>query len=330
MGLTMDKLNILDVLLTYKNDSDKIAILGKSIEMIIDYTDKISIAFAELNTNVTNIAKAVMMLETEVKRINGDVTDLKQIITTNLTHLESAVATNILRLEETVKESTGQTGSGSSVTATPAAATPRTSIVEESLMKPSQIGGGSMTPGPSPIGGGMSIRSAMMAEIKQRLRGSDGDNGTPASQPASHEIGGGYVPQIHQPREAKSLEGGLVSKMNKLLDAKFQKMTPGESPTPSGPPSIRAPPPSGPPSARAPPPSAPPSARSPPPVAPTRAPLAAPPSISTPPSTSSNSLFPAEIPDDDKKKDKKKDKKDKGKKDSQLSDLERKIREKLG
>ena len=143
----------------------------------------------------------------------------------------------------------------------------------------------------------MSIRSAMMAEIKQRLRGSGGsaEPAGPAGAGGSTggEIGGGYIPKIHQPRAAKSLEGGLVGKMNKLLDSKFQKMMGGGAPTPGGPPSAGGPP---------------------------RGPPSAPPRA--PPSSGGSGKK------EKKKKDKKK--KDKGKTDSQLSDLEKKIREKLG
>ena len=124
---------------------------------------------------------------------------------------------------------------------------------------------------------------------KQRI----GGQSSAGSDDPNSEIGGGYIPKIHQPREAKAIEGGLVNKMNKLLDSKFQKMMGGGG-SPSGPPGA-------PPSPRGVPPMAPPSARAPP---------------------SKN----------DKKKDKKKKDKKKNKNhvDSQLSAIERKIREKLG
>ncbi len=272
----MEKLNILDILLTYKNDSDKIAILGKALEMILDYTDKIETAIRTLDKNIHTIAAAITTIDGEVKRINGELVNLTKSVTLNFSRLEDSVDT-VTRTPVAPQVSAPATTPQVAAYSSPPARQ-RTSIVEESLMKPSQIGKSlEASPlGSSPLGGGMSIRSAMMAEIKQRIGG-----GTQASgaAPQKSEIGGGYVPKIHQPREAKAIKGGLVSKMNKLLDSKFQKMGGG---APSGPPGA---PPRGPPSARAPP---------------------------------------------SKKDDKKKKKKGKGKTDSQLSDLERKIREKLG
>lgn len=282
----MEKLNILDILLTYKNDSDKIAILGKAMEMMLDYTDKIEAALKTLNQNIHTIAKAVTTLNGDVQRMSQDMDVLKSTVILDISRLEESVGI--------VKESVNSVKVRAvAQISTPASAdvSHRTSIVEESLMKPSQIGQSfeASTGDASPLGGGMSIRSAMMAEIKQRLHGQD--QAVPsASKAPQGEMGGGYVPKIHQPREAKSLEGGLVSKMNKLLDSKFQKMTGGGGP-PGAPPSARGPP------------SAPPSAR-------------APPSAFMPPSK------------DDKKKDKKDKKKDKL--DSRLSSIEQKIRDKLG
>ena len=294
----MEKLNILDVLLTYKNDSDKIAILGKALEMVLNYTDKIETALRTMDKNIHTIAAAITTLDGEIKRVNGELISLTKSVTLNFSRLEDTVDT-VKDTVDTVKVTTTKP--------TPQVATPvsaptshRTSIVEESLMKPSQIAK-SLEASPistSPLGGGMSIRSAMMAEIKQRIGGGAqaGETGAAAQKT---EIGEGYVPKIHQPRQAKAIEGGLVSKMNKLLDSKFQK-TMGGGGAPSGPPT-RHPgaPPRGPPSAGAPP----------------RAPPIAPPSKKD---------------DKKKKKEKKKGKKGKGKIDSQLSDLERKIKEKLG
>ncbi|NVM54101.1 MAG: hypothetical protein HWN66_10410 [Candidatus Helarchaeota archaeon] len=268
----MEKLNILDVLLTYKNDSDKIAILGRALEMLFDYTDRIEDAFSTINGNIQTLAAAVTALDGELKRINGELMHLTKAISSDMSRLETTV--------DTVKETTA--AAASRAPAPVAASTShRASVVEETLMKPSQfgksLGGTAGGAGPSPLGGGMSIRSAMMAEIKQRMRGSAPAGGS--SEGAGRgEIGGGYIPKIHQPRAAEKIEGGLVKKMNKLLDSKFQKMPPSGG-APRGPPSARGPP------------RAPPSAKS------------------------------------DKKKDKKK-KKDKD--NSQLSDLQRKIRDKLG
>ncbi|MHA1276689.1 MAG: hypothetical protein ACTSQI_08900 [Candidatus Helarchaeota archaeon] len=325
----MEKLNILDVLLTYKNDSDKIAILGKAIEMIIDYTDHIGETFKNVNGNIQQLAKAIMVLDEQVKQINNDLSNLQQFIISNISKLEDTVTTSVSRLEDTVKESTqqGTPTIPARDTVTIAASTPvqRTSVVEESLMKPSQIGKSlANSPGPSPLGGGMSIRSAMMAEIKQRLRTTTGESGNVSAEantarPKASEVGGGYIPKIHQPREAKKLEGGLVSKMNKLLDSKFQKMAPAIGKSPSGPPSAMVPPSSTP----AGPPRAPPSIRT-----------HVPPSVSLNYKSTTLPASPFSGPSP-KKKDKKKEKKKKKKKENKqpvtkLSDLEKKIREKLG
>jgi hypothetical protein len=306
----MEKLNILDVLLTYKNDSDKIAILGKAIETIIDYTEQIGQTFKGVNANIQQLAKAIMVLDENIKRIDGEVANLQQFLIANISKLEDTVTNSVSRLEDTVKTTThsGVQTASTGVAAVPAVGPPaqRTSIVEENLMKPSQIGKTlASSPGPSPIGGGMSIRSAMMAEIKQRIGSTPGGGASAGTGgQKSGEIGGGYVPKIHQPREAKSLEGGLVSKMNKLLDTKFQKMSPSIDNPPSGPPSAMGAP-RGPPSA----------------------------TPSPPPSAPSTALFGASSENSDKKqkdKKKKKKKKEKEKPVTKLSDLERKIREKLG
>ncbi len=320
----MEKLSILDVLLTYKNDSDKIAILGKAIEMIIDYFDSVSASYTNLSENMQNIARVVTLLDDEIKRIEEELMSLRRNITANISKLEDTVTTSVSKLEDTVKGTTQRTPGGAVATSVAAAPVQRTRIVEENLMRPSQIGrpggGAPPGPGPAPLGGGMSIRSAMMAEIKQRIHGPGGAEapgspvvpttpgtaiapGVPTASSAgqsSGEMGGGYLPKIQQPKEAKSLEGGLVSKMNKLLDTKFQQMTPTVGAPPSGPPSAMAPP-------RA------------PPSAPPMAPSFAPPSKKE------------EKKPDKKKEEKKPDKKkEKDKSDSQLTDIEKKIREKLG
>ncbi|NVM29014.1 MAG: hypothetical protein HWN65_09220 [Candidatus Helarchaeota archaeon] len=293
----MEKLSILDVLLTYKNDSDKIAILGKALETVIDYTDKIEDAFTVLNKNIQIMANAITTLDREVKRINSEMLNLTRAITTDISRLEDTVV-SVKDTVHTGKETAVQPATPMSA----ARSSDRTSIVEESLLKPSQIGKSLGSPpigaGSSPLGGGMSIRSAMMAEIKQKMRGS-APAGSSDAGARGGEIGGGYVPKIHQPKDAKKLQGGLVSKMNKLLDTKFQRMM-GGGEAPSGPPSATGPP------------RAPPSAAGPP---------RAPPSAMTPPSTP-----PSKKEKKKKKKGKKKDKKY----DSQLTALEKKIRNKLG
>ena len=290
----MDKLSISDVLLTYSNDSDKIAILGKANEMMLDYTDKIELSFSNMNENMRLIADAITTLGTELKRIDSELLALK-----------GSVSSDISKLVDEVKETAAVVA-----TATPAAASSRsaprkTSISEESLMKPSSLGK-SLGGAPSgPMGGGMSIRSAMMAEIKQKIHGpsappptgsplSEADSPPPSGEEKAGEIGGGYIPSIQKPREAKTIEGGLVSKMNKLLETKF-KSSPDASESPGRPPAA------GPPKGSKPP-SQPPAAG---------------------PSKGPKSAGPAKI------EEKKKEKKEK-KKDTQLSDLERKIREKLG
>ncbi|HUX99545.1 MAG TPA: hypothetical protein VMV49_08335 [Candidatus Deferrimicrobium sp.] len=283
----MEKLSIMDVLLTYKNDSDKIAILGRAIEMMIDYTDRIENAFTSINSNIQTIASALTTLDEEIKRIDGDLSNLRKSIFSDISQIKDSVKETVELASTAV---TAAPARPAAITATPAEFTHRTSIVEENLMKPSQIGkslvGAPM--GTSPLGGGISIRSAMMAEIKQRLHGSSSAPGTTDApgEKARGEIGGGYIPSIQKPREAQNLEGGLVSKMNKLLDEKFKQIAPGSSGPPNSPPST---------------------------IGPQRAPPIAPPSSK-----------------DDKKKDKKDKKKDKDSTDSQLSDLEKKIREKLG
>ena len=281
----MEKLNILDVFLTYKNDSDKIAILGKALEMVLNYTDKIETALRTMDKNIHTIAAAITTLDGEIKRVNGELVNLTKSVTLNFSRLEDTVDT----VKDTVDTVRVTTTRPAPQVATPVSAptSHRTSIVEESLMKPSQIAKSlEASPlGASPLGGGMSMRSAMMAEIKQRI-GGGAKAGGPGAAPQKSEIGGGYVPKIHQPKASKAIEGGLVSKMNKLLDSKFQK-TMGGGGVPSGPPT-GAPPRS-------------------PPIAP-----------------------PSKKEGKKKKKEKKKGKKGKGKIDSQLSDLERKIKEKLG
>ncbi|MFX1293569.1 MAG: hypothetical protein ACFFD2_01735 [Promethearchaeota archaeon] len=251
----MDKLNMLDILLSYENDSDKIAILGRAIEKIIDYSEQIDSAFSTVNENIQLIANALMMLEEEVRRINGELIDLKKNVISNITKLEDTVTTSVSKLESTVIETTQRTPettvSDISVAAPVVASTAghnyKTNIIEENLVKPSQIGesfgSNASGTGSSPLGGGMSIRRAMMAEIKQQLQKSKGSSptGGPGGESKIGEIGSGYIPKIHQPRKAKTLGGGLVKKMNKLLDVKFQKMSPSIDKLPNGLHSARSP-----------------------------------------------------------------------------------------
>jgi len=314
----MEKLSISEVLLTYKNDSDKIAILGKAIEMMLDYTDKIEQSFSNMNENIRLIADAITTLGTELKRIDSELLTLK-----------GSVSTDISKLVDEVKETAAAvaTAATASISATPARlSSHKTSIVEENLMKPSSFGEG---PAGGSLGGGMSIRSAMMAEIKQKLHGPSGAppdasgptpaasfDGTPEEKKTG-EIGGGYIPSIQKPREAKTLEGGIVSKMNKLLETKF-KSGPDSAVTPSaGPPAAGSP--KGPKTAGRPPSAEPPKGPKTAEATPARTPKK--PKAAIPPKI--------EEKKEEKKKEKKEEKKEK-KKDTQLSDLERKIREKLG
>jgi len=313
----MEKLSISDVLLSYKNDSDKIAILGKAIEMMLEYTDKIEASFSNINEKIQMIAEATISLDAEIKRINDEVTNLKSNVTSDISKLLGAVK------ETTAVAAAATTAPVAAHSAPPAPPAPppqpRTSIVEENLMKPSSFGKSLGSAPAGAPGGGMSIRSAMMAEIKQKLHGSSPAPaaaglpaaGEPSMQPTAQpekagEIGGGYIPKIHQPREAKVIEGGLVSKMNQLLETKF-KAGSGSAAPPKAPP-VAGGPPKGP-------------SKSPP--------------VASPPKSGSSSFLPSapspqsDAKKEDKKKEKKEDKKDK-KKDPQLSDLERKIREKLG
>ena len=304
----MEKLSISDVLLSYKNDSDKIAILGKAIEMMLEYTDKIEASFSNINEKIQMIAEATISLDAEIKRINDEVTNLKSNVTSDISKLLGAVK------ETAAVAAAVKTAPVAAHSAPPPQ--PRTSIVEENLMKPSSFGKSLGSAPAGAPGGGMSIRSAMMAEIKQKLHGPSPAPaaaglpaaGEPSMQPAAQsekagEIGGGYIPKIHQPREAKTIEGGLVSKMNQLLETKFKTSSGGAAP-PSAPP-VSGGSPKGPP-------------KSPP--------------VASPPKSGSSPFLPSAPspkPDGKKEDKKKEDKKDK-KKDPQLSDLERKIREKLG
>jgi ribosomal protein L12E/L44/L45/RPP1/RPP2 len=327
----MEKLSISDVLLTYKNDSDKIAILGKALEMMLDYTDKIEQSFSNINENIRMIAEAITTLGTEVKRID-----------TELLTLKGTVSSDISKLVDEVKETAAVVASASA--AAPVAAPARssahkTAIVEENLMKPSSLGRSLGGAPDGALGGGMSIRSAMMAEIKQKIHGPSAPppGASPSSMGASSEvssgpekageIGGGYIPSIQKPREAKTIEGGVVSKMNKLLEAKFKSGSSAAEPPSAGPPSAvpkKGTKTAGPPSA----------------VPKKDIKVAIPPPIAMPPKGSEavrqtrgsrKSFLPTDPPPEaeDKKEEKKKEKKEK-KKDPQLNGIERKIREKLG
>jgi hypothetical protein len=325
----MDKLSISDVLLTYSNDSDKIAILGRAIEMMLDYTDKIEQSFSTVNENIRMIAEAITTLGTEVKRIDSEMLTLK-----------GSVSSDISKLVDEVKETAAVVATATPVAAPSRASAHKTSISEENLMKPSSFGKSLGEASGGPMGGGMSIRSAMMAEIKQKLHGpsgstqaassaaaADSSEGSPGEE-KSGEIGGGYIPSIQKPREAKTIEGGLVSKMNKLLETKFKAGAGAGEPSGAGP--LPAGPPKGS-KAGGRPPSAGPSKGS----KASRASAAAEPpkgqkaakSAKSSPGSFPPTAAPPKI--EEKTVEKKKEKKEK-KKDTQLSDLERKIREKLG
>ncbi|NVM01443.1 MAG: hypothetical protein HWN67_03860 [Candidatus Helarchaeota archaeon] len=328
--------SLLDVIATYRHDADKIIILARSVETILHYTERLEENAMTLNEYVrymfdqlNDVVSKVGDLETRFKKLvefqiqsiqqQGPSTnsmnpayeqELRNQITTmgsKLVDFESIIQKLLSRWEDFQK--TAPVAPAAPVAGIPPTPPrPQGSVVEESLLKPSSFKSASISSpapkGPAPMGG-MSVRMAMMSEIKSRLGKRSGTAGP---------MGGGmgpikkdYVPKIHQPRAAKPIEGSLAKKMNKLLDAKFQAQLGGNVPQGGGPPS--AGPPRGPPSAGPPrgPPSAPPSARP------------------SPPTETS-----------DKKKDKKKGKKKDKKKDdkdtisNRLASIDEALKDKLG
>ncbi|MHA1386522.1 MAG: hypothetical protein ACTSR3_22445, partial [Candidatus Helarchaeota archaeon] len=307
--------SLLDVISTYRHDADKIIILARSIETILHYTERLEENAITINNYVQYMYEQLSGVMTKLGELDNRVKNLSDF---QMQHLQQAtnapanslnphteqelrneitgIGSKIVDLESTISslqaqlESFKQTGAvmrTAPVTGVPPTPpSPQGSVVEESLLKPSSFKA-SASSGPAPKGpgpmGGMSVRMAMMSEIKSRLGKRSGG-----------PIGGGgggmggaqkqYVPKIHQPRAAKPIDKGLSKKMNKLLDRKFQMQLGGSVPKGAG---------SGPPSA---------TGRGPPSAVP-RGPPSAPPSATT----SSSKI--------DKKKDKKKgDKKKKDKK----------------
>ncbi len=276
---------IIDVLMGYKHDSDKIIVIGKFIETILNYIEKLEATnlnmsnyleylYSQMNNymNTVNTATISQQIQIIHNRIDDMENRFEKLIEIqmNMNKLQpmgqslpgdgivtsdierrivgeiSGVRTKISDLEEKISSFQSQltkiqSAGIASASKAPAAPSlegyrggpppppaPRREVVEESLLKPSSFGGGP-TPsggGGGAAGGGMSIRMAMMNEIRARMNKRAGGE-VPKSQGGTGEVDGedkGYaLPRIHQPREAKSLEGGLVSKMNKLLDSKFQQ-----------------------------------------------------------------------------------------------------------
>ncbi|MFX0137141.1 MAG: hypothetical protein ACFFDN_26110 [Candidatus Hodarchaeota archaeon] len=322
--------SLLDVIATYRHDADKIIILARSIETILHYTERLEENAMTINEYVrymfdqlNDVISKVGDLETRFKKLvefqiqsiqqMGPSTnsmnpateqDLRNQITTmgsKLVDFESVIQKLLSKWEEFQK--VAPTAPAAPVVGIPPAPPrPQGAVVEESLLKPSSFKSASISSpaprGPSPMGG-MSVRMAMMSEIKSKLGKRSGTVGPMGGGGGMGPIKKDYVPKIHQPRAAKPIDGSLSKKMNKLLDAKFQMQLGGNVPQGAGPPS--AGPPRGPPRA---PPGAPPSARPPPPS------------------------------ETDNKKDKKKGKKKDKKKDDTISDrlasIDEALKDKLG
>ena len=278
---------IIDVLMGYKHDSDKIIVIGKFIETILNYIEKLETANLNMNNyleylygqmndymstmNSGTISQQFQILHNRIddtenrfeklveiqmnmnklqppsqatsgdgavssnaeQRIVGEITgvrtkiaDLEEKISSFQSQLTQVQRTGISSTSRApVAPSTGPKPDGYRGGPPPA---PRGQVVEENLLKPSSFGGG-----PSPSGGGggpaggggMSIRMAMMSEIRSRMNKRAG-GGVPKDQGGGGDKGHA-MPKIHQPREAQSLSGGIVGKMNKLLDSKFQQQTQG-------------------------------------------------------------------------------------------------------
>ncbi|NHI91554.1 MAG: hypothetical protein EAX96_03555 [Candidatus Lokiarchaeota archaeon] len=281
---------ILDVLMGYKHDSDKIIILGKSLETILNYIEKLEntnnhtnnyleYLFNQMNNFMSSVNSATLSqqfqiihnriddienrferlveIQMDMNRVqpssfgNNINADAEQRIVGEI----SGVRTKIANLEEKISSFQSQLTKiqSSGVAATSRAPTapsldnyrpgppqpqkPRGEVVEESLLKPSSFGGS------APVGGGgggapaggMSIRMAMMSEIRARMskrRGSEVPKAESASSIGDTSSGEGSgdkdyaLPRIHQPRSAKPLEGGIVGKMNQLLESKFKQSAP--------------------------------------------------------------------------------------------------------
>ncbi len=284
--------SLLDVIATYRHDADKIIILARSIETILHYTERLEENAMTINEYVrymfdqlNDVVSKVGDLETRFKKLvefqiqslqqQGSSTgsmnpayeqDLRNQITSmgsKIVDFESVIQKLLTQWEDFQK----------TVTVAPAAPVvgipptpprPEGAVVEENLLKPSSFKSASISSpaprGPAPMGG-MSVRMAMMSEIKSKLGKRSGTVGPMGGGGGMGPIQKDYVPKIHQPRAAKPIDGGLTKKMNKLLDDKFQKQLGGNVPSGGGPP--RGPPSTGPPRG---PPSAPPSARPNPPT----------------------------------------------------------------
>ena len=274
---------ILDVLMGYKHDSDKIIVLGKSLETILNYIEKLELTnehtnsyieylFTQMNNFISTINPATLSqqfqiihnriddIENRFERLveiqmdmnkmppgissNGMSSDAEQRIVGEL----SGVRTKIADLEEKISSfqsqltkihsigiSTGPRAPTAPSTDVyrPVPPQPRGQVVEENLLKPSSFGGGGAAPGGAPAGG-MSIRMAMMSEIRARMNKRKGSEvpKNHAAPTGGDLLGEGgqekqySLPRIHQPREAKPLGGGIVGKMNKLLDSKFKQSAP--------------------------------------------------------------------------------------------------------
>ncbi|MFX1449624.1 MAG: hypothetical protein ACFFCM_02205 [Promethearchaeota archaeon] len=289
--------SLLDVIATYRHDADKIIILARSIETILHYTERLEENAMTLNEYVrymfdqlNGVISKVGDLETRFKKLvdfqiqtlqqqgpssnsmdPGYEQELRNQITSmgsKLVDFESVIQKLLTQWEDfqkttPVAPATPMPGIPPTPPVTgipPAPPRPQGAVVEESLLKPSSFQSSSISApapkGPAPMGG-MSVRMAMMSEIKSRLGKRSGSTG---QMPGVGGMGAPkqeFVPKIHQPRTAKPIDTGLTKKMNKLLDAKFQMQLGGNVPQGTGPPSAGPPrgPPSAPPSARPSPPS---------------------------------------------------------------------------
>lgn len=379
--------SLLDVIATYRHDADKIIILARSIETILHYTERLEENAISINNYIQYIYE---QLGHTIAKVNDLDNRFKSLVDFQIQHLQqpsssssdsinpeteqelrneiTGIRSKIVDLESTLSSFQSQlTQVKETATIAPAVPiqgvppippTPQGSVVEENLLKPSSFGSqaaASSTPkSPTPMGG-MSVRMAMMQEIKVRLGKStgvppgpkgtatemgsmDGSNvkvpmngsETKESMDGTGEIGPmgvkkEYVPKIHQPREAKVLDTGLVGKMNKLLDQKFEKQLGGTAPT--GPPSTSTTvPPKEPPNG---PPKAPPSAAKSPPIKSKQD------SEEIKKKKKEEKTEEKEEIKEDKKKEKKKDKKKEEKKDrdsvtERLASIDAALKDKLG
>ncbi|MHA1797654.1 MAG: hypothetical protein ACTSVY_04325, partial [Candidatus Helarchaeota archaeon] len=276
---------ILDVLMGYKHDADKIIVLGKSLETILNYIEKLEVTNAHTSNyleymynqmsefmatiNTATLSQQFQIIHNRIDDIENRFEKLVEIQmniskTQPLTNPSGAISsdveqrivgelsgirTKITDLEEKISgfqsqltqiQSSGMTASRRAPSAPSLDGyrpgppkTPQGQVVEENLLKPSSFGGGgapvSSGGGGAPMGG-MSIRMAMMNEIRARMSKRSG-----AEVPRSSGSGDGggdkgfALPRIQQPRQAKPLSGGIVGKMNKLLDAKFKQTAPAGS-----------------------------------------------------------------------------------------------------